>query len=93
MLDLPEGSYEGRTTAPGLFWTRWVWQGKVFTGNTVVNRIGPWQVVRGTVTASETEITIRYPGGLTDVLEPRPWGYKGRLVLGSMSVEFELRKR
>lgn len=92
-LELPTGQYDGRTTSPWLRWTRWVWKGKVFTGDRVVNRIGPWRLVRGTVTSNHYAIIIHYPGGLFDTLTPRPWGYEGTLVLGPFVIRFELRHR
>lgn len=91
-LSLPTGQYDGRTLSPWLRWTRWVWQGKVFTGDRVVNRIGPWRLVQGTVTADDRQVFIRYPGGLMDVLTPRPWGYRGALRVGPCRIRFELHR-
>ena len=88
---LPSGRYDGRTLSPWLRWTRWIWHGKIFAGATVVNRIGPWRLVRGTVTSDDSQVLIRYPGGLTDALTPSGTGrYDGRLLLGPVTIRFEL---
>lgn len=93
LLPLPAGTYDGWTVGFWWRWTRWIWQGKVFVGARVVNRIGPWRLVRGDVLAFKDRVEIRYPFGLTDVLTPVKYpadarGYDGVLRVGPITVRF-----
>src|SRR5687767_14501254 len=67
---IPEGTFDG--TVHGPLWLRLlarVWQGKVFTGDQVTNRILGRQLIRGTVRVDGEIVAIDYPRlHLTDEL-------------------------
>lgn len=67
--ELPQGTYDGIAWPKLPF--RGAWQGKVFTGDGVVNRIGPLLLIPGHVSLQGGEVVIDYPQlGLRDYLKP-----------------------
>ena len=70
----------------------WVWAGKVFHGEQVLNIIFGQRRVLGTVRLERPDIVIDYPQlQLQDRLRPvTPWMYFGHMPLGRGMVYFTL---
>lgn len=91
---MPEGFYTGIVEGPWwLLAAGYVWRGKRFEGDTVVNKIAGQFFIRGKVAGTPERFTITYPGGLTDVLElTAPDTYRGTMTVGPLVASFTLIK-
>lgn len=68
VLPLPPGTYTGTVLGP-CWLTRilgGIWHGKVFDADGVINRLGPWHLVRGAVSLGATGVILTYGYGLHD---------------------------
>lgn len=96
-MRLPQGEYDGQVLGNWRLFNG-LWTGKVFTGDTVRNKIGGRLLIEGKVLSRGGVVEIEYPQlGLTDRLWRRfdrtreVWD--GSMELGLIVVRFTLTKR
>lgn len=95
-MRLPQGDYDGQVLGHWRVFNG-LWTGKVFTGDTVVNKIGGRLLIEGKVSQRDGVVLIEYPQlGLTDRLWRRQTGarevWDGSMELGVIVVRFTLTK-
>lgn len=92
---LPAGTFNGKAWSfdvPLVSLVSRVWQGKIFTGATAINRIAGLRMIRGVVRLRHQTVELRYPQlGLVDELKPvSATCWLGRLEVKRLVIWFTL---